>query len=279
MSNLLVNGLPLDKAFKFSAGEVQIRLPDLGDNNQAIQVTTILDSSDSIMELILTKDALDFYYPHHIKFLKAHYLPYARQDRRCSHGESHSAQVMLDLLDSMKFYKIQVLDVHSDMVLCDRIDNVFHELSILDVFKLYPEMLDGVTALVSPDKGAVKKVKSVANHFNLPIIIADKIRSPDTGYISSVEITQGIEYISDGSKLLIIDDICDGGGTFSMVMNAMVDIEPNIRRIELYVSHGIFSKGLEALDGFDKIYTTDSICKLEDVSDQPLTPDLVIVKV
>ena len=65
------------------------------------------------------------------------------------------------------------------------------------------------------------------------------------------------------NKCLIIDDICDGGGTFIGLAKELK--QKNAGDLYLAVSHGIFSKGLEALNTyFTKLYTTDSFKTLED---------------
>jgi ribose-phosphate pyrophosphokinase len=57
------------------------------------------------------------------------------------------------------------------------------------------------------------------------------------------------------SAVLIVDDICDGGGTFIGIAKAL----PKDVKKYLYVTHGIFSKGLRELTGhFEHIYTTNS---------------------
>ena len=53
----------------------------------------------------------------------------------------------------------------------------------------------------------------------------------------------------------IIDDICDGGGTF--IGTAKMLKEKGAKKVVLIVTHGIFSKGSH-LDFIDEIYTTDS---------------------
>lgn len=66
----------------------------------------------------------------------------------------------------------------------------------------------------------------------------------------------GRQYFERGRTIaLIVDDICDGGGTF-------VGLAKELRaagatRVYLYVTHGIFSKRLP-LEGIDHVYTTDS---------------------
>jgi ribose-phosphate pyrophosphokinase len=52
------------------------------------------------------------------------------------------------------------------------------------------------------------------------------------------------------SDVLVIDDICDGGRTFT----SLVEHLPNVRR-HLYVTHGVFSKGVEILysSGYESV--------------------------
>lgn len=59
---------------------------------------------------------------------------------------------------------------------------------------------------------------------------------------------------------MIIDDICDGGATFLAIAG---QVKP--AHLTLIVTHGIFSKGLDALaEKFDSIITSDSYGKIYD---------------
>ena len=55
---------------------------------------------------------------------------------------------------------------------------------------------------------------------------------------------------------LILDDICDGGGTFTGLSHVLRGTY-GARAVDLFVTHGIFSKGLP-LDGIRAVHTTDS---------------------
>jgi ribose-phosphate pyrophosphokinase len=56
---------------------------------------------------------------------------------------------------------------------------------------------------------------------------------------------------------VITDDICDGGMTFIHVAQRLKAL--SAERVVLFVTHGIFSKGLGVFDGLiDHFYTTDS---------------------
>ncbi|CCJ77069.1 Ribose-phosphate pyrophosphokinase [Cronobacter muytjensii 530] len=58
--------------------------------------------------------------------------------------------------------------------------------------------------------------------------------------------------------VLIVDDLCDAGGTF--IGSAQVLRDAGARSVSLYVTHGVFSKGVENLlnNGIDQLYTTTS---------------------
>lgn len=58
--------------------------------------------------------------------------------------------------------------------------------------------------------------------------------------------------------IIIMDDLCDGGATFIAEAKYLRNHFPS-KKLHLYVTHGLFSKGIEELCCyFDKIYTTNS---------------------
>ena len=61
---------------------------------------------------------------------------------------------------------------------------------------------------------------------------------------------------------MIVDDICDGGRTFTGIAKALKN--KNAGNIYLAVSHGIFSDGFEKFIGLiDGIFTTNSFGDIE----------------
>jgi ribose-phosphate pyrophosphokinase len=72
-------------------------------------------------------------------------------------------------------------------------------------------------------------------------------------------------------RYIIVDDICDGGGTFNLLAHEFkADPQAGASKLELFVSHGIFSKGLSGIDPvIERVTTTDSWCRL--ASDARLT--------
>lgn len=108
---------------------------------------------------------------------------------------------------------------------------------------------------VIPDKGA--RAKAVNYQGWAPQITrfveCDKTRDTTNGRIT-LEVTD--PKACDGAHVVIIDDLCDGGGTFLAIA---AQLPETVVSKTLVVSHGIFSKGLAPLlEVFDRIITTDS---------------------
>lgn len=78
-------------------------------------------------------------------------------------------------------------------------------------------------------------------------------------------------------QILIIDDLCDGGATFIAEAKYLREVLPKIRRLSLFVCHGLFTKGFnELFENFDHIYTTNSYQDFEVTNASKLTVIKVI---
>ena len=86
------------------------------------------------------------------------------------------------------------------------------------------------------------------------IVFCEKRRDPATGKIYKTDV---LADDLSGKCAVISDDICDGGYTFIKIAEQLR--EKNIEKIVLFVTHGIFSKGLDVFDGLiDEVITTTS---------------------
>jgi ribose-phosphate pyrophosphokinase len=235
-------------SFKFSGGETQVKVTwtDKSDMYaEYMYITANITSSDDIMELLMVTDAIRRGGIEKV-YLTCPYLPYARQDRVCAEGEALSLKVFCDLINSQNYDKVTVWDVHSDVALA-LLNNVYNvpQSTFVNRIKMRPN-----TYLVAPDAGSLKKIYDVSKQTGLPVIRADKTRDPKTGEITGTTVYSN--FIPD-ANFLIVDDICDGGRTFIELAKKLNEI--TTRRIDLYVTHGIFSQGLEELDRWiDTIY-------------------------
>jgi len=234
---------------KFSGGEIQVRVKSTIGKGEELGIDAFLFSSDDIMELVLLVDALRRAAGAHIKIhLICPYLPYARQDRVCAAGESLALKVMCDIINGLDFTTVTVWDVHSDVALA-LLNNAYN----VHQREFVSRVRRNDAVLVAPDAGAIKKTLETAKALGMPMVRADKIRSVEDGSITGTVVYS--EHIGD-KDFLIVDDICDGGRTFIELAKVLRPLTNG--KIYLYITHGIFSKGLEVFDGLiDGIYTAN----------------------
>lgn len=227
----------------FSGGEVHVRI----NSNRAFVQATLeahLRQPADIMELLLVTDALRRRGCRTIDLIMP-YIPYARQDRVCEDGEALSIKVFAALINAQNYNEVKVWDAHSDIsvALIDRCINVHCAEFVKNVAVAFN------TIYIAPDAGAYKKVMQVAAHFRRPCIQASKIRNTTTGEITGTEV-HGVLHADH--HYLIVDDICDGGRTF---IELAKELKKSSAKVDLYVTHGIFSKGFAVFDGLiDTIY-------------------------
>ncbi len=250
----------------FAGGEVNVCIPDRKGYPPSISTIVIeaqIQDSEMLIALLLLVDAIRrrFTGTYELSLLLP-YVPYARQDRVCNKGESLTSKVFCSMINSCEFDGVVILDPHSEVVsallnnvaVVEQADTLLHSEDLS--FALHHS---GLT-LVAPDYGSTKKVEKVAQRFgHTEVIQGTKQRDLKTGALSGFGFYGNVE----GKDLLIIDDICDGGGTFVGLAKELK--AAGCGKISLYVTHGIFSRGVKNLldNGIDTVYTTDSLIQTE----------------
>lgn len=185
--------------------------------------------------------------------LFAPYIPYARQDRVSVPGEALGAGVFARLLNSLALSDVYGLDIHSDVA--PALINNYRPLNWLAFANAACAQIEegakGIPLLIAPDAGAAKKIAPLAAARLCDFAQANKHRDPATG-----KVTVHVEIPKRYRTAIIVDDICDGGATFTEIAAHA----PESTNLHLVVSHGIFSKGIGPLfdAGFMSIHTTDS---------------------
>ena len=251
----------LDVSFvQFSGGERHVQLGEY-KNVKTYVLRADLRTSDDVFDLLLTADAINQKFEDVELFIEIPYLPYARQDRVCATGQAFSLKVLAGLLAQIENVKhIAVWDCHSPVgidltgaenIPAEDIIKTNHELSTL--------IMDLNSVVICPDKGAVQRTRNIVNAFEKdfqpePIVYCEKVRDPATGQITHTDVKVNS---LEGRTAIITDDICDGGYTFIKVAEQLK--AKGASKVILFVTHGIFSKGLDVFDGLiDHVFTTPS---------------------
>jgi ribose-phosphate pyrophosphokinase len=179
------------------------------------------------------------------------YLPAARDD----HDENVGGQLYADLVNSLDFDAVHCLDPHSSVVPAKIRRCVTHQPTQAIVAST-----SDVGGVICPDLGARTRAVDVANALGVPYAIASKKRDFATGRLSGFECPPLPDI--DGTWL-VVDDICDGGGTF--IGLACATGLPK-EKLQLWISHAVFSGNARALaNHYCRITTTNSFMSLTDV--------------
>lgn len=147
-----------------------------------------------------------------------------------------------------------MVDPHSDVV-----EAVFDRLVITPQEKAIPLhiLTQQIDFFVAPDAGASKKIYKTAARAGKPVLIANKVRDSRTGEIKGLKFdSEDLSAIKPTDKLLVVDDICDGGRTFIEVAKALPVAK---EQLSLYTTHGIYSKGFKTLNSRVGLIYGDSI--------------------
>ncbi|WP_144760413.1 phosphoribosyltransferase family protein [Curtobacterium sp. 9128] len=237
---------PTFSTMRFPAGEAHVKVAnDDADAGGLTEIATLRGASgDDLLMLGMWADAVRQRGSRSVALVP--YLPGARQDR----GLPFGARVYADVLNGFGIGQVIAFDPHSPVIveLVERLTVVTSEQVVRDAVVAGSDYV----GVIAPDKGAVARATAVADASDLPVFRAEKHRNPDTGKLDGFT----CEPLPDAGRLLVVDDICDGGGTFMGLASATG--LPR-ERLGLWVSHGVFSGRAPALaDHFGEIVTTDS---------------------
>lgn len=203
-----------------------------------------------------------------VKHLRAHnayrihltmpYIPNARQDRVKNEEDVFTLKYFAEVLNSLKFASVTVLDPHSSVseALINNLIINTPESYVFGIIDRLECVYGDKPLLYYPDNGAAKKYSDM---FSLPYASGIKNRDWKTGRIVGLDVVTNGNDIS-GKNILIVDDICSYGGTFLHSAKKLKELGAN--NIYLYVSHcenSILDGELIKSGLLKKIYTTDSI--------------------
>jgi ribose-phosphate pyrophosphokinase len=247
--------------FIFPAGEAHIKVEPKREL-EATEIAVIQSSADSIhddlFKLAMWNDYLSNLPKTPEKVLVIPYFPGARADR-VSEGvqEPFGLGVYTEFINNLWLDQVIIFDPHSEkteeLLTADTV-TVLEPADLFDQPGIKMMLTGTYSGVIAPDKGALARASEVAKVLDIPVYTATKTRDPNTGKLSGFSINLPPE---EERYYLIVDDICDRGGTFLGLQKA-TGLEYG--DVDLFVSHGVFSSdAIENLTGaFENVYTTNS---------------------
>lgn len=182
--------------------------------------------------------------------LTIRYLPYGRQDKETDNAATFALRPFAHLLNSLAFSKIVIVDPHSHIA-TDLIKNSEAVYPVAELLKIIDDIKP--TTFCYPDKGALSKYAELPVYRSFRYIYGEKVRDQTTGNILSYQVVGNAK----DQRVLIVDDICDGGMTFKLLAKDL--LTAGAIEVNLFVTHGLFTKGLKTLkeSGINRIFSQD----------------------
>lgn len=193
-------------------------------------------------------------------YLYMPYIPNARMDRVKDPEDVFTLKYFAELLNSLKFDRVEVRDPHSSVS-----EALINNLVILPPKQYIKQVIERIApddnskaniCMFYPDEGSMKRYSGMIEH---PYAFGIKKRNWKTGTIEGLEVAGAVDQIA-GKDILIVDDICSRGGTFLHSAKKLKEL--GAKDIYLYVSHcenTILEGDLLKGDLIKKVYTMNSI--------------------
>ena len=218
---------------RFSDGEICPVFLESVRGDYVFIVQSTCAPSDNIMELLLMIDAAKRASAYKVIAVLPYY-GYARQDRKDKPRVAIGSKLIANMLVAAGADRVITMDLHAPQIHgyfdipVDHLDS--HAVFIPYIEKLKLENL----TFAAPDVGSANRIRQIASYFNAEMVICDKHRKRANEIASMVVIGDVV-----GKDVIIIDDICDTGGT--LAKSAGLLKEKGARSVRALITHPVLS--------------------------------------
>ena len=234
------------KIISFPDGEKHLKINQI-DLKQPVHIICRITNSDELFILMQLSDILNRLEVS-VDKIDITYLMSMRCDRLFSMEEPFTLKLVANVINSFNAKAVYITEPHSSRSL----DLINNSVAINPMDVLIKQMAKAHT-ICYPDKGA-------ADRYNFDcdsIIYCKKVRDVETGKLTKF----GIDYaVSDHTPtdIVVVDDLCDGGGTFLGIANVLKEAYPDAK-LNLIITHAVQEQGLEKISKvYNSVFTTDS---------------------
>lgn len=232
----------------FPDGEKHLKINELNRKN-TVEIICRICNSDDLFLLMQLSDILNRQCVT-VELITVSYLMTMRCDRLFSFEEAYSLQIVANVINSFNAQAVILIEPHSDKSMFLINSSVPRYLSL----NLVPNSSN--TIFCFPDKGAYTRYSNKLYSKFKPIICS-KVRNEFDGSLLEFNIEDKGDY-KEGMSICVVDDLCDGGGTFIGIGNLLRE-KLNPENLILNITHAIQKQGLEKVANvYDEVNITNS---------------------
>ncbi len=228
-------GAPLGKSItqKFSDGEFQPVFQESIRGDMVFLIQSTFSPADNILELLLMIDAARRASAYKVVAVLPYY-GYARQDRKDKPRVAIGAKLVANMITAAGADRVITMDLHAPQIQ-GYFDIPVDHLDSSAIFIPYIEnlKLENLT-FAAPDVGSANRIREIASFFNAEMVICDKHRKR-ANEIASMVVIGDVE----GKDIVLIDDICDTGGTLAKSAGLLKD--KGARSVRALCTHPVLS--------------------------------------
>ena len=228
-------GEPLGKVNiqRFSDGEIYVEFKESIRGQFVFLIQSTYAPSDNLMELLLMIDAAKRASAYKVIAV----IPYyglARQDRKDRPRVAIGSKLVANMLTAAGADRVITMDLHAPQIQ-GYFDIPVDHLDSSAIFIPYIEnlKLENLT-FAAPDVGSANRIREIATYFECEMVICDKHRKRANEIASMVVIGD----VTD-RDVVLIDDICDTGGT--LCKSAALMKEKGARSVRALCTHPVLS--------------------------------------
>ena len=228
-------GIPLGQVNiqRFSDGEIGVEFQESIRGRSVFLVQSTFSPAENLMELLLMIDAAKRASAYKVIAVVPYY-GYARQDRKDRPRVAIGSKLVANMLTAAGADRIVTMDLHAPQIQ-GYFDIPVDHLDSSAIFIPYIESLnlENLT-FAAPDVGSANRIREVATFFEVEMVICDKHRKRANEIASMVLIGD----VKD-RDVVLIDDICDTGGT--LCKSAALMKEKGARSVRALCTHPVLS--------------------------------------
>ena len=221
----------------FADGETLVELDQTVRGKKVYLVqSTFKPVNEKLMELLIAIDCVKRSSASDIVCVIP-YFGYARQDRKAKPRQPITARLVADLLHTAGANRVVTIDLHASQIqgfFSFPVDDLTSIPMMGQYFLNKKEYNAQDFVIVSPDHGGTTRARKLAEILEAPLAIVDK-RRPRPNVCEAQNVIGDVA----GKNCILVDDICDTGG--SLCAAAALLKEKCAKDIYVTLAHGVFS--------------------------------------
>ncbi|MBX3283116.1 MAG: ribose-phosphate pyrophosphokinase [Acidobacteria bacterium] len=229
-------GCDLGKAVtaRFSDGEFNFQIEENVRGHDVFIVQPTCPPSDKhLMELLVMMDAFVRASAERVTAVIP-YFGYARSDKKDRPRVPIAAKLVANLITKAGAERVLTIDLHASQIqgfFDIPVDHLYAAPVVVDYFRDNP--IENLI-VVAPDTGGAERARAYAKRLDAGLALCDKRRER----ANEADVMNIVGDVN-GKNCLIIDDMCDTGGTICKVAEALHKAGAN--EISACFTHGVFS--------------------------------------